>query len=191
MNTKTSPLSVYALRISLKDAKPPIWRDILVPSNLNLEKLHYVIQTVMGWENSHLHQFIADKVFYANEEDEDEDDYVRDEKKYTLSQILTKEKTSIIYEYDFGDSWIHKIELKKILPADADVEQPRCIKGVRACPPEDSGGVWGYMDMLETLQNSKHPEKEGIQEWLGDDFAPDYFDVDAVNKLLKQLFVTR
>ena len=69
------PLSVYYLRVTLKNSKPPIWRDILVPTNLTLTDLHYVIQSVMGWENSHLHQFIADKVLYTDATDNN----VRDE----------------------------------------------------------------------------------------------------------------
>jgi len=34
-----------------------ISRDIIVPSDLPLYALHYVIQKAFGWQNSHLHQF--------------------------------------------------------------------------------------------------------------------------------------
>ena len=34
-----------------------ISRDIIVPSDLPLYALHYVIQKVFGWQNSHLHQY--------------------------------------------------------------------------------------------------------------------------------------
>lgn len=191
------PLFVYYLKVTLKDSKPPIWRDILVPSDLTLEELHYVIQTVMGWGNSHLHQFIAEEVLYnddieTNNSDEygftrDENEQDRNEKKYTLSQILTKEQSSLIYEYDLGDSWTHKIELKKILPADSNARQARCLRGEKACPPEDCGGIWGYTDMLETLRDAKNSEKKEILAWLGNDFNPDYFDVDEINGLLRHL----
>lgn len=199
MNTEPFTLSVYYLSVSLKDANPPILRDIVIPSNLTLEKFHYVIQVVMGWQNCHLHQFIVDEVFYTtkvahaenNLDASDENDYERDERKYTVAQLLTKEKTSFIYEYDFGDSWTHHIELKEIRPAGANAQQPRCISGTQACPPEDSGGVWGYTEMLETLQNAKGTEKEEILERLGKDFNPDYFDVDAVNEQLERLFFSR
>lgn len=196
MSTKVPPHSVYHLKVTLEDSKPPIWRDVLVPSDLTLDHLHYVIQAVMGWSNCHLHHFIAEKIFYKGADDDNysldasyKDDYERDEKDYTVSQLLTKEKASIIYEYDLGDSWTHKIELKKILPIDANARQPRCIKGKQACPPEDCGGVWGYGDMLETIQDAKNPEREEVLQWLGDDFNPDYFDLDAVNNVLKHLLV--
>jgi hypothetical protein len=198
MATERYPLFVYYLKVTLKDSNPLIWRDILVPSDLTLEELHYVIQTVMGWGNSHLHQFIAEEVLYNNDmksdnndeyglDTRDEKEHDRNEKKYTVSQILTKEQSSLIYEYDLGDSWTHKIELKKILPADTHAFQPRCIRGEKACPPEDCGGIWGYTDMLETLRNAKNSEKKDILERLGNDFNPDYFDVDEVNGLLRHL----
>jgi hypothetical protein len=196
------PVSVYYLRVTLEDSKPAIWRDILVPSDLTLEALHYVIQTVMGWENCHGHQFIAEKVLYTNETDHinTDDDYGlldieelekqdRNEKKYTVAQLLTKEDAIIIYEYDLGDSWTHQIELKKILPIDANAHQPRCIKGEKACPPEDCGGIWGYTDMLESLQNPENPEDTQILTWFGENFNPAHFDIEAVNRTLRHLLV--
>ena len=51
------------------------------------------------------------------------------------------------------------------------------------CPPEDCGGIWGYYNMLEVLQNPNEEEYEDYREWLGDDFDPEYFDKDEVNWL--------
>jgi hypothetical protein len=191
MDTEES-LYVYYLRVTLKDSKPQIWRDVLVPSNLTLEELHYVLQTVMGWDNCHSHHFIAGKIFYNdgldnNNQYSDTEDCDRNERKYTVSQLLLEEQNSIIYEYDLGDSWTHHVELKKILPADDEVRKPRCIQGEQACPPEDCGGIWGYADMLEALQHAENCETDEIIIGLGKDFDPDYFDIDAVNRVLTHL----
>ncbi len=188
----TESLSVYYLRVTLQDSEPSIWRDVLVPSNLTLEELHYVIQTVMGWDNCHLHQFIAGKVFYNDGMDnadrfDDTEEYDRNERKYTVSDLLPEEKSSIIYEYDLGDSWTHQIVLKKILPADDDARQPRCVQGEQACPPEDCGGVWGYTDMLQAFQNTENSENDEIVTGFSKDFNPDFFDIDAINRVLKHL----
>jgi hypothetical protein len=48
---------VYQLKISLRDARPPIWRRVLVDSSEPLGILHYTIQAAMGWEDDHLHHF--------------------------------------------------------------------------------------------------------------------------------------
>lgn len=181
MATKKSR-SIYQIKISLIGLKPPIWRTVLVPSDLGLEDFHDVIQIVMGWTDSHLHQFIANNVFYGIPDD----DFgmgmeIEDESKYKLSQLLSKEKDIITYEYDFGDSWEHKILLEKILPFDTKTNLPVCIKGKRACPPEDCGGVWGYEELLETISNIEHPEHEDMLEWLGGEFDPEEFDLAEIN----------
>jgi pRiA4b ORF-3-like protein len=33
-----------------------------------------------------------------------------------VSDLLKREKDSLMYEYDFGDGWIHKVVLEKVLP---------------------------------------------------------------------------
>jgi Plasmid pRiA4b ORF-3-like protein len=172
--------SIYQIKISLSGAKPPIWRTVLVASIINLETFHEVIQLVMGWTNSHLHQFVANNVFYGIPDD-DFGMEIEDETKYKLSHLLKKEKDTIKYEYDFGDSWEHKILLEKILPFDTKTVLPVCIKGKRACPPEDCGGIWGYEELLEIISDSKHPEHESMLEWLGGSFDPDEFDLEDIN----------
>ena len=172
--------SIYQIKISLIGAKPPIWRTVLVASDLGLDAFHDVIQVAMGWTNSHLHQFIDNKKSYSIP-DEDFELESEDETQYKLFQLLKKEKDTLTYEYDFGDSWEHKILLEKILPYDSKTLLPVCIKGKRACPPEDCGGIWGYEELLEIISDPKHPEHEDILEWLGGGFDPDEFDLEEIN----------
>ena len=177
--------SSYQIKITLIGSKPPIWRTVLVPGDIKLDALHIVIQVAMGWTDSHLHQFIANKQFYGMLDD-DLDMDVEDETKYKLSQLLTKEKDSLVYEYDFGDSWEHKILLEKILPFDANIALPVCLKGKRACPPEDCGGVWGYEELINTLSDPKNPDYEEMMEWLDGEFDPEAFDLEEVNEDLDE-----
>ena len=180
MTTKQSR-SIYQIKISLIGVKPPIWRTVLVPGDLGLGAFHDVIQAVMGWTDSHFHQFIANKVFYGIPDDDFELE-MENETKYKLSQLLKKEKDSLIYEYDFGDSWEHKILLEKISTDDGNTVLPVCIKGKRACPPEDCGGIWGYEELLETVSNTNHPEHADMLEWLGGEFDPEEFDLEEINE---------
>ena len=85
------------------------------------------------------------------------------------------------YTYDFGDNWEHKIPLEKILPRDKNIEYPACIAGKRACPPEDCGGIWGYEEFLEAINNPDHEEHEEMLEWVGGEFDPEHFDVSEVS----------
>ncbi|MBP8960190.1 MAG: plasmid pRiA4b ORF-3 family protein [Bacteroidales bacterium] len=56
---------IYQVKITLIDSRPKIWRRLLIPSDLLLSDFHKVIQTSMGWTNSHLHQFIKNGTFYT------------------------------------------------------------------------------------------------------------------------------
>jgi len=107
--------------------------------------------------------------------------------KVKVTDVLSQEKDKIVYEYDFGDSWEHEVVLEKILPWDDKFKGPTCLTGKMSCPPEDCGGVWGYADMLEAIQDPEHEEHENYIEWLGEDFDPRYFDKSEINQALKQV----
>jgi len=181
---------IYQIKISLKDIRPPIWRRILVDGNISLYKLHFIIQTVMGWDGYHLHEFELDgDSFGALDDDQvgyDGFDAVLNEKKFTLAKLIDSEKTRILYSYDFGDDWQHELLIEKIGPAEPGVKYPVCIKGKRACPPEDCGGPWGYADLLEAISNPDNPEHDELIEWAGD-FEPELFDIDQINRALKKI----
>jgi Plasmid pRiA4b ORF-3-like protein len=177
---------IYQLKITLRDSKPPIWRRVMVPSNFSLYKLHQVIQMAMGWTNSHLHQFIIDGQYYSIPSAEDWPPVI-DERRYTLSQIAPYVKRKFVYEYDFGDSWEHAIVVEKILPPETGVKYPVCIKGKRACPPEDVGGVWGYATFLEAINDPTHEEHDSYLEWIGDEFDSEEFNLDEINQELRRV----
>jgi hypothetical protein len=187
MPAKTStPAKVFQMKVTLVDSKPPIWRRILVGDTLSLGKFHELLQIVMGWSDSHLHMFrLNEQIFGAPEDDETGLMETKDERKYKLSQFPFEVGSHFVYEYDFGDGWEHKIVIEKILPFSPDLQIPVCLKGKRACPPEDIGGVWGYIDFLEELADPDNPEREDLLEWIGEDFDPEAFDLDGTNAVLK------
>lgn len=176
--------TIYQLKITLDGSKPPIWRRIQVNSNIKLGKLHEIILATMGWLGGHMHQFSIDGIDYGHP---DPQLNFQDENKATLSKLVREENSRFSYTYDFGDNWEHRILLEKILPRDKTVQYPICLKGKRACPPEDCGGIWGYADLLEVLQNPEHPEYDEMSEWYEGDIDPDDFSVEEVNQRLRDL----
>ncbi len=179
---------IYQLKVTLRNSKPPIWRRIEVPGNTGLDKLHHILQATMGWWDAHLHQYIVGQTYYGQPDPEYGYDLeMEDERKVKLNQIAPSEKSRFIYEYDFGDGWEHLIVVEKILPPEKGVRYPRCIKGKRACPPEDVGGMWGYESFLEAIKDPKHTEHEDMLDWWGDDFDPEAFDLEEINDALQQL----
>ena len=180
-----APSPIYQLKVTLRESHPTIWRRVQAPGNLPLSRLHGVLQIVMGWTNSHMHQFKAGGHYYRIREPEFEEPKVEDEHQARLNQIAPKVKDRFLYEYDFGDGWEHEIVVEKIMPPEKGIEYPRCIAGERACPPEDVGDVWGYHDFLQQFRNPKHPEHAELLEWVGKKFDPERFDLEGVNGMLK------
>ncbi len=186
-----SKTSIYCLEVALIGSKPRIWRRLQVPSNANLGWLHAVIQVAMGWTNSHLHQFrVGDRLCAdpAEVEQLEEDPPILDETKVLLAEAASRQAEVLAYEYDFGDSWLHQLTVEEILPAGPVAGRAaRCMAGARACPPEDCGGLPGYMELLRVLKNPKHPEHQSIKQWLGYPFDPAVFDSGRTNTYLARL----
>ncbi len=180
---------LYQLKITLRDCHPPIWRRVVVRANMKLNRFHAVIQTAMGWTNSHLHQFIADDVYYGvpDREYEDDDFKPQNEKNHTVAELAPEVDAQFTYEYDFGDCWEHDVLLEKIQPPDTAFKHPVCLAGANACPPEDCGGSSGYADFVEAMADPKHPEHEPMVAWIGSKWDATAFSVEAANRGLNRI----
>jgi len=190
--------SVHHLKLTLKNIKPPIWREFLVPSDIRLDRLHEVIQIVMGWEDCHLHEFSngvrgPGGLIFGPPAEPGFDlpgmggPPIRAEKKATLLDLAPVKGSKFRYWYDFGDDWYHDAVVKAVAEPKPGVVVPLCIKAAGACPPEDCGGPWGYANLLAVLRDPKHEEYEELSEWVGDDWDPGHYDIAAVNEDLAAL----
>jgi hypothetical protein len=162
-------MRVYAIKGTLLGTRPPIWRHFLVESNITLSQLHSTLQIVMGWTNSHLHQFIFQKRKQAD--------------RAKLGDLIDSAAAKLLYEYDFGDGWQHELLLQQILNAD-ELFQRTCLAGARRCPPENCGGPYGFRELLDALNDTSHPEHDCFCEWLEDGFDAQHFSVEEVNRRL-------
>lgn len=180
----------FQLKVTLMGIKPPVWRRILVSDSTTLTDLHHILQVVMGWTDSHLHQFMVGQKRYgiADPEWDVLNEEILDESNVRLKSVLRNEKNSISYEYDFGDGWLHKIILEKKLNFSSTDELPKCVTGRRGCPPEDVGGVWGYENFLNIYQDDQHPEHDEMVEWSGEYFHPENLDIEEINEILHESF---
>lgn len=162
-------MRVYAIKVTLLGTRPPIWRRFLVESDITLGQLHSTLQIVMGWTNSHLHQFMLQKRKQAD--------------RAKLGDLIGSPGSKLLYEYDFGDGWQHELLLEEILNAD-EAFQRKCLAGARRCPPEDCGGPYGFRELLDALNDTSHTEHESFCEWLEDGFDPQDFSLEEVNRRL-------
>ena len=135
---------MYRLKVTLVDSKPEIWRRFEVPAGISLERLHMVLQAVMGWTNSHLHAFEKDGTIYDMQHPESEIESINEREAY-LSEVLTNVGQSLDYEYDFGDGWQHRIVLEAVastalVPAarvlEVRLSRPMAAQGALAIPSQ-------------------------------------------------------
>jgi len=143
----------------------------------------------MGWTNSHLYRFEIGARQYAEPDPENEfyELPFRDSKRAKLERLVPKKGSTFLYEYDFGDSWVHELLLEDILKRDPGKRYPACLAGERACPPEDCGGTYGYVELLEIISDPEHEEYLDTMTWLGGHFEPALFDIEAVNHKLHSM----
>ncbi|MBD0270235.1 MAG: plasmid pRiA4b ORF-3 family protein, partial [Cyanobacteria bacterium Co-bin8] len=169
--------------VELVDSYPLIWRCFQVPASLTLKQLHLVLQAVMGWPGTAPHSFKVNGQQYGpagNSESEDES-------AIALSDIFSSNPQPCFYTYNPQEGWLHRLELDEALVAQPDQSYPHCLDGQRACPPEQSGGVWGYEDFLERLNDPEEPDYAELWEQVGLDFDPERFDPQAVNQHLQAI----
>lgn len=176
--------TIYQLKISLKGLIPPIWRIFQVAGSLTLHELHLTAQIVMGWENNHLYRFIIDGVAYGDPDPEGWPQ-VKGAGQTQLQQVVSQPGQKFIYVYDFGADWQHVLKVEGVLAPESDALYPRCLKGQRACPPEDCGGIWNYSNLLDIYQDPRHEDFALARQGLGPDFAPEMFEVQRVNQALR------
>lgn len=164
------------IRIELIGIQPAIWREIEVPSNISADELAYVLELVMGWSGSHLPAFMVGKQEYMLSEDciDGIEDFALPYDDMTASDLFESGKP-VKFLYDFGDGWEHKLS---IIGAPEDYAKgehklPRYLRGERACPPEDVGGVPGYMEMLEVIKKPNSKAAKEYFEWIGYRYDPE------------------
>ena len=188
--------------------KPPIWRKVKVNEDFTFDEFHAVIQILFGWENSHLYQFMPkgwgsfptilsdyggdfepEESFSDPQTFPNGESYQAEEIK--LGDYFTQPKQKITYVYDFGDNWEHIIELIEI--SDESVSYPVCTGGKGSDLAEDCGGIWGFYDMVEAVNNPKHPEHKDYREWLGmkrgEKWDVNAFDLEGTNEALRITFI--
>lgn len=176
------------VELDLEGEAPPVWRVIEVPEGASFWALHVAIQDAMGWWDSHLHAFELPvgpgepPLMVGLPIGETWDDELEPLAGWTtpVLRYLGPERPECDYEYDFGDSWRHRIRLEAIAPRDPAATYPRCVDGARACPPEDVGGARGFAMFLEAIADPAHVEHASMLAWCGGAYDPEAFDAGAV-----------
>ena len=152
-------LTAMQIHVVIDGIEPPVWRRLVVPVHFTLAQLHPILQAAFGWTDSHLHQFKIGGLRYGDAElmDAERIDEL-EPRTFDALRVRLKdfslyggETLTFTYIYDFGDNWVHRVTLEKLLVARPAPKKAACIEGARSGPPEDVGGPHGYMEFLRVL----------------------------------------
>jgi Plasmid pRiA4b ORF-3-like protein len=115
-------ITIYQLKIFILGISPMIWRRFKVHSDSTIADLHYVVQIVMGWTDSHLHRFVIHGkdygiaqiggIWFAD-----------DPNKVKLADFGWRVKERFVSQYDFGDNWQHQIRVEAILTSESTASE--------------------------------------------------------------------
>jgi hypothetical protein len=178
-----SATSVIQLRIALREVEPPIWRRIQVPANITLIKLADTLLATMGWLGYHLYEYrIQGEAYGDPDPDFDYGREIKDLRRVRLERVVRNVGDQFEFLYDFGDGWVHDVTVEAIERPEPRVRYPCVIAGERACPPEDVGGPPGYIDFCAAIAGPSNNAHDQLLDWVGGEFDPDWFDIDAVNE---------
>lgn len=175
------------LNIGLRGTDPLVWRRVLVPGAMTLEKLHSVIQAAMGWEDRHLHVFEIFGERYGPPDFELEDDEQDLDEEGVRLHLLLDEADHFTYEYDFGDTWIHDIVVETIGSVTFPLTRAVCFDGAMACPPEDIGGPWGFADFAKVMSDPSHHQYAAMLERFGGIFDATDFNLGDANARIQAI----
>jgi len=178
----------FEFEVSLMDIKPRIWRRFLLEAEATFRDLHLAIQDACGWEDCHLHAFRAKERARSAIATNAGADFGPASTTAPLASYFGKPGDRCVYEYDFGDSWMHRVSLKAVRDLPERVHR-RLTGGMRAFPLEDSGSIPGYY-ACAAAAGAVDPDEVGLPEalieekrdWMDPDWHPDAFDLDAARE---------
>ncbi len=165
---------IFQLKILIQGSNPEVWRRVEVPTTMSLRGLHRLIQKIFLWRNYHLYVYEVDGLEYGDPELEEGEFGWCDDQSKKLFQICKKTK-QFKYIYDFGDNWVHLIEIEKLLEPKMGIKYPQCIDGANGPIPEDCGGIHRYN------------ERSNLKEELHGLAAPEFFrhfNINDINEFM-------
>lgn len=190
-NTKDKKYKSYIIKVTIKNTHPPVWRRLQIPAGITFHELNAIIQLAFNWSGYHLYSFeIGNLLIEIPDDIFDDFDYKVINSKRTKVDKYFDEIEKLEYTYDFGDNWIHNIQIENVAESEEKFKNPVCLKAKMASLPEDCGGPWGYEDLLDVINNPKDERYQDMKDWLEQGYSVwyddrTYVDLNRINRELE------
>ena len=190
-NTKDKKYKSYIIKVTIKNTHPPDWRRLQIPAGITYHELNAIIQLAFNWSGYHLYSFeIGNLLIEIPDDIFDDFDYKVINSKRTKVDKYFDKIEKLEYTYDFGDNWIHDIQIENVVESEEKLKNPVCLKAKMASLPEDCGGPWGYEDLLDVINNPKDERYQDMKDWLEQGYSVwyddrTYVDLNRINRELE------
>ena len=190
-NTKDKKYKSYIIKVTIKNTHPPVWRRLKIPAGITFHELNAIIQLAFNWSGYHLYSFeIGNLLIEIPDDIFDDFDYKVINSKRTKVDKYFDKIEKLEYTYDFGDNWIHDIQIENVVESEEKLKNPVCLKAKMASLPEDCGGPWGYEDLLDVINNPKDERYQDMKDWLEQGYSVwyddrTYVDLNRINRELE------
>ena len=191
INTKDKKYKSYIIKVTIKNTHPPVWRRLQIPAGITFHELNAIIQLAFNWSGYHLQSFeIGNLLIEIPDDIFDDFDYKVINSKRTKVDKYFDKIEKLEYTYDFGDNWIHDIQIENVVESEEKLKNPVCLKAKMASLPEDCGGPWGYEDLLDVINNPKDERYQDMKDWLEQGYSVwyddrTYVDLNRINRELE------
>lgn len=167
---------IYKLRFIL-DTKEDVIREIAINEGDSLEDLHNAIVNAFGFDGTEMASFyMTDDNWNEGAEiplfDMSENGDAVTMQHFVISDVIDKEKTKLIYVYDFFSMWSFFIELADIIEDVKEYELPALLFTLGIIP-----------DQAPEKEFKSEPQDGSIQD-QDTDIDIDEFDFDNFDELM-------
>lgn len=186
--------SALELEVSLDLEIYKARRTLIVPAGITFYTLHRCLQEAYRWDDCHLHEFVLEPKKGRKYEQHILDQHTdtshfpnpRDvQDRDALLKDYLSEGDRFVYTYDFGDNWDHMVRVRRCIPSYPE-QLPVCTLSEGAPPPEDVGGVSGFLYFCQVAKNPNAREHDEMLEWAGEDWdKPD--PAEAITRRMRNL----
>lgn len=189
---KVKSIRAIEIQITLEIENYKTYRNVILHEDIDFKRLHKIIQLVFNWKDYHLHEFSVlkdDEVIQRIISHEDEFDEYNVQNKtweqHTRLRDVLNTNRKLIYTYDFGDDWKHRIDFVRYIE-DCKNRFCTCTEGVGYTPPEDVGGQYGFLEFMKIIENPTHPEHGDMLAW-SEGLGFEKFNGELINHRLKRI----
>ena len=196
-NAKDKKYKSYIIKVTIKNTHPPVWRRLQIPTGITFHELNAIIQIAFNWCGYHLYSFeIGSRenrdytvIEIPNDMLYDFDFKIVNSTKTKIDKYFDKIE-KLEYTYDFGDNWVHNIQIESVVESEEKLKNPICLKAKMASLSVVCDGPWWYEDLLNVINNPKDKRYKDMKDWLEQGYSVwyddrTYVDLDEINMELE------